>query len=1042
MRRLVLLAAACCAVAHADDLKLIPRPQEIERLEGAFDWTAGPRVTLAVPHRAEDRFCASLLQEELAASVRVGERRAGADGPSVFLGRLSDPLIAGTIRDVDASVLADKGAEAYLLLVTPEWIVAAGNDDPGTFYAVQTLRQLIRAGSPGGRTPCVIVRDWPGLRYRGYSDDISRGPIPTMDFLKRQIRTMAELKMNMLTLYTEHVFKLEGHPVIAPPDGLSADEVRELSAYAKQYHVELVGNFQSFGHAWNILRHEQYHHLRETPSILTPAKEETYEFLDEVYSEVCPAYDSPLFNVNCDETYGLGEGPSKALAERIGVGGVYVRHMNRVHALLEKYGKRMMMWGDIALQHPEIVQQLERDTILLSWGYGAAESYDRAIEPFVQAGFEFMVCPGVSCWSRIFPLYDNAVVNIQNYVRDGARHGALGMLNTTWDDDGENLFTWNFYGTSWGAACAWRPPDADLEGYNAAFSQLMYGTPDDKVVRAIELLTACRRNPLTRGNSNAGFWVRPFNALATTFEAVDAQSAELCETTQEAIGLLEAAREEARFHAGDLDYLLLAARRLHYIGRARQLQLHCAYQYSSAAAAFPEAREAGPALETAVAAAEELVTRVEDLREDYERLWLAENRPWWLDRNLAKYDALLGDLRAQHERLKAGREELARTGVPPDPAALRLALVETSRRNVYAAPAGEDILPAGTTWWDERWPYRMALRVEAGEAALTDYPVEARVAFGERKVDPRSLRVVEHTGGGVPRPLLTQFDPLGEHAGNVAFIMPGVTAAGAARVFGLYYDLEGGGEKPAQDETMGVRFRREGQWVWVDNEHLRALVGPHGAHIFEWQVRALNDLQITHPGRHGWAGFADTGRDDRDASFTLVAETPGPVMVRIRATSEAAGSEKVFQFYAGKPLVEVMLSSAVGFYWDYDNVDNFAADRGNPGTALFSNGHTAPVCRSDEQVHAIARGVTWGAKMREDGLLLANITPEVEAEHRVGPGGGWGGVGIEHSAPASHFITLADRITDGDPAAALNAVQQTLDLRNQPKMWVGRVEGR
>ena len=66
-----------------------------------------------------------------------------------------------------------------------------------------------------------------------------------MDYFKREIRTMAEFKMNMLTFYTEHVFKLQKHPDIAPPDGITTEQVKELSEYAKQYHVELVGNFQS-----------------------------------------------------------------------------------------------------------------------------------------------------------------------------------------------------------------------------------------------------------------------------------------------------------------------------------------------------------------------------------------------------------------------------------------------------------------------------------------------------------------------------------------------------------------------------------------------------------------------------------------------------------------------------------------------------------------------------------------------------------------------------------------------------------------------------
>ncbi|MBU0610840.1 MAG: beta-N-acetylhexosaminidase, partial [Armatimonadetes bacterium] len=390
---------------HAADLKLIPTPQQVEMLEGRLELIGTTYV--ADDRQKDDWFAARQLGDEL---KRVpGYTEVGPPKRAITVGTIGT-LPPNALKDENLAPIKDRGPEAYFLRVRPTGALVAGNSPTGTFYGVQTLKQLIRANRTvnGVRTgttiPCCRILDWPGLRYRGYSDDISRGPIPTMDYFRREIRTMAEFKMNMLTFYTEHVFKLHKHPDIAPDDGITMEQIAELSEYAKQYHVELVGNFQSFGHFYNILKLPQYAHLRETSGIICPVKEESYQFLDEVYSEIAPAYNSLLFNVNCDETQGLGTGPSKELADKIGVGGVYVKHMIRIHDLLkDKYHKRMMMWGDIALQHPDIVQNLPKDTILLSWGYGAAPNYDRAIEPFTKAGFEFMVCPGVSCWSQIFP---------------------------------------------------------------------------------------------------------------------------------------------------------------------------------------------------------------------------------------------------------------------------------------------------------------------------------------------------------------------------------------------------------------------------------------------------------------------------------------------------------------------------------------------------------------------------------------------------------------------------------------------------------------
>jgi N-acetyl-beta-hexosaminidase len=93
------------------------------------------------------------------------------------------------------NVPGELGREGYLLCVTPKQILLAANDAPGVFYGIQTLKQLIRAhAGPKHAIPACQIVDWPVLAMRGWQDDISRGPIPTLDYLKREIRTMAEYK--------------------------------------------------------------------------------------------------------------------------------------------------------------------------------------------------------------------------------------------------------------------------------------------------------------------------------------------------------------------------------------------------------------------------------------------------------------------------------------------------------------------------------------------------------------------------------------------------------------------------------------------------------------------------------------------------------------------------------------------------------------------------------------------------------------------------------------------------------------------------------
>ncbi len=451
--------AATVPADEAADLRLVPFPKQVTSQPGTFALKNGLVLQLPSP-----------LTIPIAAQLTAELRRAGITEIEVRPYEETAHVVAlGTSRDRPrgAAFPPDAPGESYSLDVTPATVRCSGIDSAGLLYAVQTLCQLIRANRTDAGLPCLEIRDWPSLRWRCFQDDLTRGPSSTPATLRQHIDLGSELKMNLFTYYMEYQYAFQKHPVIGPPDGsLKPEELSELVKYAATRHVDILGNQQSFGHLAWILKHPEFAELRETEHVLCPTNDASYQLLDDLYSEVCPLLPFPMFNVCCDETFGLGTGPAKTLVDQIGEGGVYVRHIRRVHDLLQsKYGKRMMMWGDIILQHPDELDQIPKDTVMLTWGYGAAESFDNQIAPFTQSGYEFFVCPGISNWSRILPDFSVATQNIQNFVRDGAKHGALGMLNTEWEDDGEALQGYKWHGYAWGAECAWNASTTKLEDF-------------------------------------------------------------------------------------------------------------------------------------------------------------------------------------------------------------------------------------------------------------------------------------------------------------------------------------------------------------------------------------------------------------------------------------------------------------------------------------------------------------------------------------------------------------------------------------------------
>jgi len=448
--------------------------------------------------------------------------------------------------------------------------------------------------------------------------------------------------------------------------------LKELVRYAEQYHVDIIGNQQSFGHFEDILRHDRYAHLRETPYLLCPTIEESYELLDDLYSEQVPLLKSPLFNVCCDETWGLGTGPSKSLAEKIGVGGLYARHMRRVHDLLkEKYGRRKMMWGDIILQHPENLKEIPKDTLMLTWGYDARDSFESQIVPFARSGYEFFVCPGVSCWRWILPDFSVAVKNIRNFVRDGAANGASGVLNTTWDDDGENFFNYNWHGVFWGAECAWNASRTDVNAFNRRFGAVLLGEQEDHLGKAIEALSKIHRLPGYDGMRDGSFWQVNFKKLLARPAAARSQAKELLRILEPAMEELHAAQSDAKLNGDIIDYLLFGAERMKLMGTRTLDFLDSMEEYENLSTLATRGAEAKMLLADATAKIAAVRDAHGRLKARYSELWFRENKPYALDVVQKRFDGVIAVYGSLLEKLKSAADALSEGSKLPPPSEIR-----------------------------------------------------------------------------------------------------------------------------------------------------------------------------------------------------------------------------------------------------------------------------------------------------------------------------------------------------------------------------------
>jgi hexosaminidase len=720
-RSWIFIACIACSVsasqaqvsAAANTLKVLPAPKEVHMSEGRL---AIKSTTTILISNKEDRLAAEMLQKEIhdrtgmrlaIESVTAAPRTSG----HISLGRLTDRGLRSYLESLGINAGDALGEQGYLIHVTDSGVLVAGRSAQGLFYGVQTLRQLLRddrvananTNLPGARAttpheqlivPMLIIRDWPSMEWRGVSDDISRGPILTLDYLKMQIRTLAEYKINLVGLNMENIFDFQTQPLVSPksvspkdvPKGaaLTTAEIKELVDYAAKYYVTILPEQQAFGHLHQFLRYEIYSDLAEAPHghVLTPTNPKTYDFIRQVYGEVVPLFPGPFFHIGSDETFELGLGQTKALATEQGLGRVYLEHLQKVFEIMKPYHKQLMFWGDIAVKYPELLTILPKEMIAVPWDYDPRPSYENIITPYTNAGLRVVVAPGVGNWRAIWPDLDSALVNIRNFVRDGQKHQALGALNTNWNDDGESFVDMTWPPMVFGAAASWQPGESSIDDFKNSYDWAFYRNDGDGDESATRTFADVIDN-LDRPNSLLGalkldnasnelFWADPFSeAGANTAAKALPATHDLRVSAEHAAESLLRNRAKAHLHTETLDDMLFAAWRLDTLGMKIQFTSEISHFYWDAYQNQTDEPRAQHDLDEIVdinGRLETLRDAVTETRKLYAEGWARENRPYWLENVLIRYDNLASEVQAKIVAVQAAQRQYwsAKTLPPPE----------------------------------------------------------------------------------------------------------------------------------------------------------------------------------------------------------------------------------------------------------------------------------------------------------------------------------------------------------------------------------------
>lgn len=632
------------ASAVAEHNALLPRPQQVRYGSRLFP-VRGLSIHLPDAATAEDRFAAdelaNFLSDRATAPIPVSESRASQ---RVIALKRTGPVDA---LPVPAERTGPESREAYGLKVTPGGAEIEARSSAGVFYGVKTLCQLVEGRAGEAVLPEVEMHDWPDLAYRGTMVDMSHGPLPTEEEVKRQIDFLARWKENQYYFYSEASIELDGYPLLNPQGRFTQDQIRRIIDYARQRHIDVVPCLELYGHLHDLFQIERYSGLAAVPhgSEFNPLKPQIMPLLTDWVGQMARLFPSPFLHVGMDETWEL-EKLAKSEAGGMTPGQLYLKHFKNVAGLVNLNGKRVMVWGDIFKKYPEIIPELPAGTVVVPWEYGPTSDYKPYLAPFVSTHVPQVIAGGVTVWNQIAPDFDLTFDNIDTFLATGRPLGILGLINTIWTDDAQVLMRPALPGMAYGAAAAWQSAPMARAQFFSEYARLVYpALVAAEVIPALQALAQSEtrlQSALGRDTMHA-FWADPLtsrNLKASEAYRDDLKQARLlAEDAQERLN-------RALSLGGDpftLSSLLLQARLLDYAGM----------KYIFAAESDDFWRQLGPQPKSGDlhfllfseingqnhSRIEDLMDRIPELREAYRAAWLAEYTPYRLGTAMGKWEA-------------------------------------------------------------------------------------------------------------------------------------------------------------------------------------------------------------------------------------------------------------------------------------------------------------------------------------------------------------------------------------------------------------------
>lgn len=421
MKKISLLFFIACAMllvvscTKKTDVGITPEPLSYSFGKGSFEWNKDTRIIFNGSKDAQ-----TIVETAFSETSFPVSFAAAQPGNNCIQLELTDSISGVT------------SPEAYSLHVGEDGVKIQALSEAGLFYGVQSLIQLAEQGE--GCIQSVDVLDEPRFPYRGIMLDVSRH-FRSKDFVKKQIDLLSHYKFNRLHLHLTDAagwrIAIDKYPRLTQfaawrkgktwkewwngdrgyceetdPEAqggyYTKDDIREMVEYARQHCITIIPEIEMPSHSDEVLTAYPELSCTHEPgkqSDFCVGNEKTFEFLEDVLTEVMELFPSEYIHIGGDEAAKSAWKTCPLCQKRMKEEGLkdvdelqsYLIH--RIERFLNEHGRSLLGWDEI------LQGGLAPNATVMSWR-GEQGGIDAAL-----SGHHAIMTPGEYCY---FDSYQDA----------------------------------------------------------------------------------------------------------------------------------------------------------------------------------------------------------------------------------------------------------------------------------------------------------------------------------------------------------------------------------------------------------------------------------------------------------------------------------------------------------------------------------------------------------------------------------------------------------------------------------------------------------